>query len=69
MTERNEDAAKLVRSDGLLEEAFALLDKLYAVWMSDNTGNDFIDALDPLMWEVEKFLEANISNAESEALA
>jgi len=43
-------------------EARRLLDAVYGVWMSDNTGNDFIDALDPVMHEVAQFCRAN-SNA------
>ena len=35
--------------------ARTLLDRVYGVWMSDNTGNDFIDALDPVMHEVAQF--------------
>lgn len=40
-------------------EARRLLDAVYGVWMSDNTGNDFIDALDPVMYEVAQFCRAN----------
>jgi len=51
--------ARLVDMSRTLEceanEARRLLDAVYGVWMSDNTGNDFIDALDPVMHEVAQF--------------
>ena len=55
--------ARLVNMSRTLEteanEARRLLDAVYGVWMSDNTGNDFIDALDPVMHEVAQFCRAN----------
>ena len=45
-------AAQLERE---LNRARLLLNRIYGVWMSDNTGNDFIDALDPVMEEVRQF--------------
>lgn len=35
--------------------ARSLLDRVYGVYMSANTGNDFIDALDPVMHDVTRF--------------
>ncbi len=59
--------ARLVNMSRTLEteanEARRLLDAVYGVWMSDNTGNDFIDALDPVMHEVAQFCRANSNNA------
>jgi uncharacterized protein with ATP-grasp and redox domains len=61
--------ARLVDMSRTLEreanEARRLLDAVYVVWMSDNTGDAFIDALDPVMHEVTQFCRGT-SNPERE---
>ena len=46
-----------------LNRARLLLDRVYGVWTSDNTGNDFIDALDPVMHEVAQFCRGTSNTA------
>ena len=55
-----------VPSNALLAEALTLLDRIYATWCSDNTGNDLVDALDPLMEGAKRFLEAHTANVKGE---
>jgi len=50
-----------------LREAVTILDRVFGVWMSDNTGPDFIDALHPVMHDAEKWLKANTAVTGSEA--
>lgn len=49
-----------------LREAVTLLDRVFGVWMSDNTGHDFIDALDPVMHDAEKWLKEYTANMNDE---
>ena len=49
-----------VPSNQLLGEAMIIMDKIYGVWMSDMTGNDFIDALDPVIHEMKEFLNKHV---------
>ena len=49
-----------VPSNQLLGEAMLIMDKIYGVWMSDMTGNDFIDALDPVIHEMKEFLNKHV---------
>jgi len=47
-----------------LAEALTLLDRIYATWCSDASGNDLVDALDPLMEDAKRFLKAHTANKE-----
>ena len=63
---QNQAMAELARKfEREANKARRLLDAVYGVWMSDNIGNDFIDALDPVMHEVAQFCRGS-SNAERE---
>jgi len=55
-----------VRSEPRLAEALTLLDRIYATWCTDNTGNDLVNALDPLMEDAKRFLEVHPANAEAQ---
>jgi hypothetical protein len=52
-----------------LAEALTLLDRIYATWCTDNTGNDLVNALDPLMEDAKRFLEVHPANAPRERCA
>jgi len=40
-----------------------ILDRIYATWCSDATGNDLVDAMDPVMEEVRRFMDECTANS------
>ena len=57
------EVGKLLERVGEFERgAKDIMDRLYATWCLDASGNELVDALDPLMEEARAFLDRHIAN-------
>lgn len=60
------EVGKLLERVGEFERgAKDIMDRLYATWCLDASGNELVDALDPLMEEARAFLDKHIANTEA----
>jgi hypothetical protein len=57
------EVGKLLERVGVFERKTKdILDRIYATWCSDATGNDLVDAMDPVMEEARRFLDECTAN-------